>query len=66
MAATLFSALPGLGSATAAVLFDPGAVDCPETGAETKAIDANANAADDLMNVRCIDTLDLHPDAIQR
>jgi hypothetical protein len=37
---------------------------CPEADAVTNATDANATASDALMNVRGIDTLDLHPDAL--
>jgi hypothetical protein len=53
---TLFSALPGLGSETATVLFGRAAGGCPQAEVVKNVADVNANATEALLNARGIDT----------
>jgi hypothetical protein len=59
----LFSALPGLGSETATVLFGWAAGDCPEAEVVKIVTDVNANATEVLMHAPRIDTFNLPPEA---
>jgi hypothetical protein len=56
LAATFFSALPGLGSETATVLLGGAAGDCPEAEVGKNATDVNAKAIEAVENAWGIDT----------
>jgi hypothetical protein len=62
-ASKLFSALPGLGSETATVLFGRAIADCPEAEVVKNGTNVNANATEALMNAQSIDTI-ISPGAI--